>query len=200
MAEGDLLASLEKQEPKKSSVLSPWTWVLSRAGLGASLGSLHGVMAQEQGQRETPKPSPARGGEKAPAIGQPGQLCPGPGRPSRTASHCPRDSWQSSAPHEQGLGTSHTGTQLLPATNKACLMPETAGCLWALTRSRVSPWHGTALPPTTTLSPVPHGVRVAEDQATALSTSSRSGCPRARLPSPLQRSSHQRSQLTSSHC
>lgn len=43
------------------------------------------------------KPSPGHGEEKAPPTGRPAQPCPGPGGPSHTASHCPRDSWQSSA-------------------------------------------------------------------------------------------------------
>lgn len=111
---------------------------------------------------------PAQGGHAA----QPAAV---PGAPGRV---------QPSEPHEQGPGTGHAGTQLLPAANKGCLMPGTAGCLWALTGSRINPReHGTALPPTTTLSPAPHGAWVAQDQAMALSTSSRSGCSGAQPPS-----------------
>lgn len=89
-----------------------------------------------------------------------------------------------SQPLSQGLlemsRDSHASTQLLPAANKGCLMPRTAGCLWALTRSKISPGeHDTAVPPTTTPSPAPHGAWVAQDQAMAPSTSSTTECPGA---------------------
>lgn len=56
---GDLLAGLDKQVPKNSFLLSSQTQLLSRAGPGASFGSLHGVMAQEQEQHQTAQAQPS---------------------------------------------------------------------------------------------------------------------------------------------
>lgn len=105
--------------------------------------------------------------EKALATSRPGQPCPGPGGHPAQPATVPGTPGRAhpSEPHERGPGTGHAGTQLLPATNKACLMPGTAGRLWALAGSVTSPGeHGTTLPPTTALSPAPHGAWVAQDQ------------------------------------
>lgn len=67
-----------------------------------------------------------------------------PGMPGRV---------QPPEPHEQGLGTGPAGTQLLPATNKGCLMPGTAGCLW-LSRGA---WHSSATTTTSFLLPREQG-------------------------------------------
>lgn len=89
---GDLLAGLDKQVPKNSFLLSSRTQLLSRAGPGASFGSLHGVMAQEQEQHQTAQaqPSSERGEDTC-------------HRPARPALSQPRGAILHSHPLSQGL-------------------------------------------------------------------------------------------------
>lgn len=91
--------------------------------------------------------------------------------PASTTSHtdpsCPKDMWQGSGPHEQGLGTGCAGIQLLLAPNKACFMPQSAGCLRVHFGAREHP-----------LCSALHRARGAQDHSPAPST--KAGCPSIR--------------------
>lgn len=140
-AGGDLLAGLDKQVHKIAPFSPPGAAQHWYHGLAACTVSQH----RSTSSIKAHKRSPAGGGDNLPAMGHP---CPAQ-QPSHRAVPGILGRAQPPEPHEQGLGTGPAGTQLLPATNKGCLMPGTAGCLWFSGGA----WHCSASTTTSLLLP-----------------------------------------------
>lgn len=179
---------LDNQVPKKCSLPSSWTQLWSSTALGPCPGSLHGVTVQEQEQNQSPRAQPSWWWGQGP--------CHGPALPS--LGGCPAEPdtvpgilgrVQPAEPHEQGLGTGPAATQLLPATNKGCLMPGTAGRLWLSGGA----WHCAGTTTTSLLLPMEQGHSASpQPWAQGQDVAGRFSCP---PPAP-----RAEGQLTSSRC